>query len=66
MTDPLPSHQLGNFRLERVLGRGGDRQVYYGWDVKLQRPVAVKVIFGSVVIRLCQRFVRSTSCILAA
>ena len=42
--DPLIGLQLGNFRLERVLGRGGMAQVYYGWDVKLERPVAVKVI----------------------
>lgn len=42
--DPLLGKQLGNFRLERILGRGGMGQVYYGWDVKLQRPVAIKVI----------------------
>ena len=42
--DPLIGQQLANFRLERVLGRGGMGQVYYGWDVKLQRPVAVKVV----------------------
>jgi serine/threonine protein kinase len=42
--DPLLGHQVGNFRLERVIGRGGMGQVYYGWDVKLQRPVAIKVI----------------------
>lgn len=42
--DPLLGQQLGNFRLERILGRGGMGQVYYGWDVKLQRPVAIKVI----------------------
>lgn len=42
--DPLIGRQLGNFRLERVLGRGGMAQVYYGWDVKLERPVAVKVV----------------------
>ena len=42
--DPLIGRQLANFRLERVIGRGGMAQVYYGWDVKLQRPVAVKVI----------------------
>ena len=42
--DPLIGIQLANFRLERILGRGGMAQVYYGWDVKLQRPVAVKVI----------------------
>lgn len=42
--DPLIGRQLANFRLERVLGRGGMAQVYYGWDVKLERPVAIKVI----------------------
>src|SRR5262245_35550178 len=42
--DPLLGRQLGNFRLERVLGRGGMGQVYYGWDIKLERPVAIKVI----------------------
>ena len=42
--DPLLGHQLANFRLERVIGRGGMAQVYYGTDVKLQRPVAIKVI----------------------
>lgn len=42
--DPLLGHQISNFRLERILGRGGMAQVYYGWDVKLERPVAVKVL----------------------
>ncbi|MEW5956893.1 MAG: serine/threonine-protein kinase [Chloroflexota bacterium] len=42
--DPLLGRQLANFRIERPLGRGGMAQVYYGWDVKLQRPVALKVI----------------------
>ncbi len=44
MDDPLIGRQLANFRIERVLGRGGMAQVYYGRDVKLQRPVAIKVI----------------------
>ncbi|GAB4501853.1 MAG: hypothetical protein Fur0035_13970 [Anaerolineales bacterium] len=43
-TDPLIGRQLSTFRIERVLGRGGMAQVYYGMDVKLQRPVAIKVI----------------------
>lgn len=42
--DPLLGRQLGNYRLERVIGRGGMAQVYYGWDVRLHRPVALKVI----------------------
>jgi len=42
--DPLIGRQLANFRIERVLGRGGMAQVYYGQDVKLNRPVAIKVI----------------------
>ncbi len=42
--DTLIGYQLANFRVERVIGRGGMAQVYYGWDVKLQRPVAIKVI----------------------
>jgi hypothetical protein len=42
--DPLIGRQLGSFRLDRVQGRGGMATVYYGWDVKLERPVALKVI----------------------
>jgi len=42
--DTLLGRQLANFRLDRVIGRGGMAAVYYGWDVKLERPVAVKVI----------------------
>jgi serine/threonine protein kinase len=42
--DPLLGRQLANFRIQRVVGRGGMAQVYYGWDVKLERPVALKVI----------------------
>jgi serine/threonine protein kinase len=63
--DPLVGHQLANFRLERVLGRGGMGQVYYGWDVKLHRPVAVKVIdlrFRNNPI-YAQRFVREAQAV---
>lgn len=42
--DPLIGQQLANFRIERLLGRGGMAKVYFGWDVNLQRPVAIKVI----------------------
>lgn len=43
-TDPLLGQQLANFLIERPLGRGGMAQVYFGRDVKLERPVAIKVI----------------------
>ncbi len=44
MKDPLLGHQLANFRIESLLGQGGMATVYFGQDVKLQRPVAIKVI----------------------
>ncbi len=44
MKDPLIGQQLANFRVERLLGRGGMASVYFGQDVKLERPVAIKVI----------------------
>src|SRR5512145_1981907 len=42
--DPLIGRQLGNFKIERLLGRGGMASVYYGRDIKLQRPVAIKIL----------------------
>ena len=42
--DSLIGRQLANFRIERLLGRGGMATVYAGQDVKLQRPVAIKII----------------------
>ncbi len=44
MNDPLIGKQLANFRIERLLGQGGMATVYYGWDVKLHRSVAIKVL----------------------
>lgn len=44
MSDPLIGRRLGNFKIERSLGQGGMGQVYYGWDVKLERPVAIKLL----------------------
>jgi serine/threonine protein kinase len=42
--DPLIGQQLGNFRIQKLIGQGGMAQVYYGWDENLERPVAIKVI----------------------
>ncbi|MBE2197540.1 MAG: serine/threonine protein kinase [Anaerolinea sp.] len=44
LEDSLIGQKLANFRIERLLKRGGMAQIYYGWDVMLQRPVAIKVI----------------------
>ena len=38
----------GRYRLSGVLGRGGMATVYDGWDLKLGRPVAVKVLHPSL------------------
>jgi serine/threonine protein kinase len=42
--DSLIGKQFANFKVERPLGRGGMAQVYFGRDVNLQRPVAIKII----------------------
>jgi serine/threonine protein kinase len=42
MTDRV-GQQLGNYRLLRLLGRGGFADVYLGQDVRRQMLVAVKV-----------------------
>jgi len=44
MTDALIGKQFNNFYIERLLGQGGMAKVYYGTDVGLNRPVALKVI----------------------
>ena len=40
----LTGRQLGDFKLEGLLGAGGMAEVYRGFDVKLKRQVAVKVL----------------------
>ncbi|MCA9996770.1 MAG: serine/threonine protein kinase, partial [Anaerolineales bacterium] len=44
LTDPLVGQQLSSFRIDKIIKRGGMAQVYKGWDVMLERPVAIKVI----------------------
>lgn len=65
--DPLVGGQLANFRVDGVIKRGGMAQVYYGWDVMLHRPVAIKVIdarFRSNV-SYAERFVREARAVAA-
>ncbi len=42
--DQLIGRQLASYRIDRFIGQGGMAQVYYAWDVSLERPAAVKVI----------------------
>ncbi|HEV8691353.1 MAG TPA: HDOD domain-containing protein [Ideonella sp.] len=41
------AQRIGRFELRSVLGRGAQATVWLGWDPKLQREVAVKVINAS-------------------
>jgi serine/threonine protein kinase len=43
-SDPLIGSNLANYHVERLLGRGGMASVYYGVDLHLQRPAAIKII----------------------
>lgn len=57
-TDGLIGRQLGNFRIDRLLGEGGMARVYYGWDVSLDRPVAVKVVDARAGAQKARRFIQ--------
>jgi serine/threonine protein kinase len=48
LTLPIERTLDGKYRLERALGRGGFGAVYEAWDLRLQRPVAAKVMMGSL------------------
>ena len=63
--DPLIGRKLGIYRIERLLGRGGMAWVYYGWDVKLDRPVAIKVLDARYRHELgyAERFVREAQAV---
>ena len=44
----LVGKQLGDFQLQGLLGAGGMAEVYRGFDVKLKRQVAVKILPASM------------------
>lgn len=44
MVDHWIGRQLGNYRIERLLGRGGMATVYVAWDTQNERPVALKML----------------------
>ncbi|MDZ4767288.1 MAG: protein kinase, partial [Chloroflexota bacterium] len=44
ISDPLIGRQLGDYRIIGVIGRGGMASVYRGYDARLDRYAAVKVI----------------------
>jgi TolB-like protein/Tfp pilus assembly protein PilF len=43
-SDVLAGRTVGPYRIERLLGAGGMGEVYYGWDTRLRRPVALKFL----------------------
>jgi serine/threonine protein kinase len=45
--DPLIGQQLDDYRIEALLGQGGMARVYRGFDIRLERWVAIKVIEAS-------------------
>ncbi|MFN8527829.1 MAG: protein kinase [Anaerolineae bacterium] len=44
LSDPLIGRMLGDYRVIDILGRGGMARVYRGYDPKLERYAAIKVI----------------------
>lgn len=45
-TDPLLNQKLGDYTIQSLLGKGGMARVYHGYDEKLDRYAAIKVISG--------------------
>jgi GAF domain-containing protein/tRNA A-37 threonylcarbamoyl transferase component Bud32 len=48
LTMPIERTLEGKYRLDRAIGRGGFGAVYEASDLRLQRPVAAKVMMGSL------------------
>lgn len=47
----LGGSTLGDFQVERLLGRGGMGEVYLATQLSLNRPVALKVLRGDVMVK---------------
>jgi uncharacterized RDD family membrane protein YckC/tRNA A-37 threonylcarbamoyl transferase component Bud32 len=60
LADGLAGQRLQHFELVRPLGRGGMGAVYYGTDLSLERPVAIKVLALDIAQdpEIAERFVR--------
>ncbi len=51
ITDPMIGRKLGDYTIQEMLGQGGMARVYKGYDEKLDRYAAVKVIDAHLVAR---------------
>lgn len=49
MSDPFIGRQFGDYVVQELLGRGGMARVYKGYDSRLQRYAAVKIINSELV-----------------
>ncbi len=63
--DPLIGFTSEGLRFDRLLGRGGMGAVYAGWQLRLDRPVAIKVIAAHLTADqdYRARFIREAQCL---
>ena len=63
--DPLIGFTSEGLRFDRLLGRGGMGAVYAGWQLRLDRMVAIKVIAGHLALdaEYAARFAREARCL---